>query len=68
MNDDLDFFAAPEPATTTTSDGNYRYPVHCLCGRFAKFIGTRHYYDGLYDCETLTVECKRCGVVDIEMV
>jgi hypothetical protein len=40
----------------------------CLCGRFAKYVGVTHYYNGNFDCETLTVECKHCGTVDIELV
>jgi hypothetical protein len=40
----------------------------CLCGRFAKFVGVTHYYNGNFDCARLTVECKRCGIVDIELV
>lgn len=40
----------------------------CLCGRFAKYVGVRHYYNGNFDCATLTVECKHCGTVDIELV
>jgi hypothetical protein len=40
----------------------------CLCGRFAKFKGVTHYYNGNFDCARLTVECKRCGTIDIEIV
>jgi hypothetical protein len=42
--------------------------VQCSCGRFAKFIRVRHWYNGSYNCETLEVHCSRCGDVGIEMV
>lgn len=40
----------------------------CLCGRFAKFAGDRHYYNGFWDCYSYDVECSRCGVVTVECV
>lgn len=48
--------------------GRHDQQPQCLCGRFAKFIGIHHYYNGNYDCATLNVECKRCGTVGIELV
>lgn len=42
--------------------------VQCLCGRFAKFVGDRHYYNGTFDCYSYDVDCSRCGVVTIECV
>ena len=45
-----------------------RMPVQCLCGRFARSLGGRHYYNGQFDCYSYDVECSRCGVVTIECV
>ena len=42
--------------------------LHCLCGRFAKWVGDQHYYNGNFDCYRYTVRCSRCGDVDIECV
>ena len=41
---------------------------HCLCGRFAKYLGGRNYYNGTYDCYSFDVECSRCGIVTVECV
>ena len=48
--------------------GRNKDQVHCLCGRFAKYLGGRNYYNGWYDCYSFDVDCKRCGVVTIECV
>ena len=40
----------------------------CECGRFAKFVSERHYYNGWFDCYSYTVNCSRCGVVTVECV
>lgn len=46
-----------------------RHPsVQCLCGRFAKWMGDQHYYNGQFDCYRYTVLCSRCGTVDVECV
>lgn len=45
-----------------------RETPHCLCGRFAKWVGDQHYYNGQFDCYRYTVRCSRCGDVDIECV
>lgn len=45
-----------------------RHQPHCLCGRFAKYLGGRNYYNGWYDCYSFDVDCKRCGVVTVECV
>lgn len=42
--------------------------VWCECGRFARWVGERHYYNGHYDCYSYTVDCSRCGEVTIECV
>jgi hypothetical protein len=42
--------------------------LHCLCGRFAKYLGDQHYYNGQFDCYRYTIRCSRCGDVDIECV
>lgn len=46
----------------------YREPVRCLCGRFAKWVGERSYYDGTYDCYSYDVQCAHCGLVTVECV
>jgi hypothetical protein len=40
----------------------------CLCGRFAKWAGDRHYYNGQFDCYSYDVLCSRCGIVTVECV
>jgi hypothetical protein len=50
----------PEPSN--------RHQVHCLCGRFAKWGGDRHYYNGQYNCYSFDVICGRCGTVTVECV
>lgn len=42
--------------------------VRCLCGRFAKAGGSRHYYNGWFDCYSYDVICTHCGTVTIECV
>lgn len=42
------------------------YSVRCSCGRFAKWIGGRYYYNSNYDCYRFTVHCIKHGVIDIE--
>lgn len=51
---------APEPIV--------KAGLHCVCGRFAKWAGDRHYYNGQFDCYSYDVNCSRCGVVTIECV
>lgn len=58
---------AVEEAAERRTPGN-PYQPHCLCGRFAKWVGDRHYYNGQFDCYRYTVRCSRCGVVDVECV
>jgi hypothetical protein len=45
-----------------------RWQAQCTCGRFAKYLGIRYWYNGSYTCETMTVECSRCGTVGVELV
>lgn len=45
-----------------------RPSVQCLCGRFSRYLGITHGYNGSYSTETMTVDCSRCGVVTIELV
>lgn len=45
-----------------------REQVRCLCGRFAKWLGDQHYYNGQFDCYRYTIRCSRCGDVDVECV
>ena len=60
------------PATTPHDFGpevrQRKDPNHCLCGRFAKYVGDRYYYNGRFDCYSYTVLCSRCGEVTIECV
>lgn len=61
----------PEPVELEVepiSGKQHREQVHCLCGRFAKWVGGRHYYNGQFDCYRYTVRCSRCGDVDVECV
>lgn len=39
-----------------------------VCGGRVVAIGGRGYYNGSYDCYTLTLECEHCGVYDVECV
>jgi len=61
--DDLGIESAPAERGWTNAE-----QPHCLCGRFAKYLGSRSYYNGTWDCYSYTVECKRCGTVTIECV
>lgn len=45
-----------------------RFALRCGCGRFAKWVGDQHYYNGNYNCYRYTIRCSRCGDVDIECV
>ena len=56
-------FKLPPPVPTGKGPG-----LHCECGRFAKWVGDRHYYNGQFDCYSYTVACSRCGDVTIECV
>jgi len=42
--------------------------AHCSCGRFARWLGESHYYNGQFDCYSFDVACSRCGVVTVECV
>ena len=42
--------------------------AQCLCGRFAKWVGDSHYYNGQFDCYSYTVRCSLCGEVTVECV
>jgi hypothetical protein len=69
----MGFFELLEPDEVPTEPDYQLHPkphydVHCLCGRFAKNLGGRHYYNGTWDCYSFDVDCKRCGVVTIECV
>lgn len=60
------------PATTEHDFGPIPEPkkpgIRCECGRFAKWAGERHYYNGSFDCYSYTLTCSRCGDVTIECV
>ena len=45
-----------------------RGPAQCRCGRFAKWVSDRRYYDGNFDQYSYTVNCSRCGDVTVECV
>lgn len=38
------------------------------CGGRVRYISEHHYYNGMYDCITLTLECEHCGLYDVECV
>lgn len=38
-----------------------RHQVQCPCGRFAKWAGDRHYYNGMWDMYEFYTDCSRCG-------
>lgn len=52
-----------DPAETVSRAG-----YQCACGRFAKFVSERHYYNGQFDCFSYDVDCSRCGIVTVECV
>ena len=54
--------------TTAPQKDSTRGSVQCLCGRFAKYLGGRSYYNGTFDCYSFDVDCSRCGVVTVECV
>jgi len=63
--------ATPEEIAVWDAEPKRPLPRHspqCLCGRFAKWVGDRHYYNGTFDCYSFDVICSRCGVVTIECV
>lgn len=62
---DLD---ADSPGEPLVRGKEGRMPLQCLCGRFAKYVGDRHYYNGQFNCYSYTVRCSRCGDVTIECV
>ena len=41
--------------------------AQCLCGRFAKYLGTRHAHGGYGTIEVMTVKCSRCGEQDVRL-
>ena len=46
-----------------------REPLHCGgCGRFARWAGDEHYYNGNWDCYRYTTHCSVCGDIDVECV
>jgi len=57
-----------EPDHLLYPKGRNAEQVHCLCGRFAKYLGGHNYYNGWFDCYSFDVECKRCGIVTVECV
>jgi len=43
--------------------------AHCPdCGRFAKWGGDRHYYNGWFDMYSFDTICAKCGTVTTECV
>lgn len=58
--------AFPDPGWVEAEDAHHR--LRCLCGRFAKWGGDRHYYNGWFDCYSFDVICSKHGTVTIECV
>lgn len=59
-----EMFDADEPRKQHGNRGLGGY--QCECGRFAKFVTSHHYYNGWFDCYAYTVECSRCGEVEVK--
>lgn len=38
------------------------------CGRFARVVAERHFYDGTWDQYQFTTACGKCGQLDTECV
>lgn len=57
------FVWAELPAGVVPSEPSPRrsWPVQCPCGRFAKYDGDQHYYNGWFDCYRFWTICSRCG-------
>lgn len=44
-------------------------PMNCPgCGRFTRYLHTRHHYNGTWDLITSYHMCAKCGEVSIEHV
>lgn len=54
-----------EPCGNTWDENGDEMPE---CGGRVVAIGGSGYYNGSYQCYTLTLECERCGVYDVECV
>lgn len=64
-----DLLSSEEVAAIDDSWKPTRLPsLQCLCGRFAKAAGSRHYYNGSFNCFSYDVDCSRCGIVTVECV
>ncbi len=54
-------YSVPDPV--------WNYPEPCdECGGRQKDLGGFGYYNGSYQCYTLTLECENCGPYDVECV
>lgn len=60
----------PESTEPKKKYGNRGIPsAQCPgCGRFAKYLGGRSYYNGNWDCYSFDTECSKCGVQTTECV
>lgn len=57
------YFDPPKRKKTTAP------PMNCPgCGRFTKYLSTRHHYNGTWDLVTSYHLCKKCGEVSVEHV
>ena len=59
----------PYPPDNHDYEPGQRNTSNCPgCGRFAKYVGDEHYYNGTWDCYRYTTRCKKCGDLDTECV
>ena len=68
MTEWLELDEDASPGEPLVRGDNGRVPLQCLCGRFAKWGGDRHYYNGQFNCYSYDVICSRCGTVTVECV
>jgi hypothetical protein len=64
------FPADPPPEPVTGRPGNRGIPsAQCpTCGRFAKVVDARHYYNGSFNCYSYDTNCSKCGIQTVECV
>lgn len=66
----IEFELGPEPeGWREKAAQEHPYDLHCPgCGRYCKSLGVTPHYNGWFDLLTQTTNCKKCGVIDIELV
>lgn len=57
-----------EPPSTPVEDEEL-YEVLCMeCGGKVVATGGQHWYNGIYNCYTLYLNCENCGPYEVECV